>query len=202
MIPIHHLIYRIYNKGDASMIHHWLTSSLHESFSPEIAQSIKSAAKVKRQQQAIIETRQRKMAFPIPNKKQKLVKGMLTIALDKKKSNMSIDSDNENNATTFPPSPPALANQYMPFPVKSNKKRSMASPQHDAKRTRIMPKDAPHDNLLLLATQATQMRDLPLSPAISPQSTVHPEQTQRLPSLKTMILELSHHTDQNMDSRA
>ncbi|KAI8887142.1 hypothetical protein K501DRAFT_283432 [Backusella circina FSU 941] len=135
------------------------------------------------------------MTFPMP--KDKTVKGMLTIALDKKqKSNMS------NNATAFPPSPPALTNQYMQFTVNSKKRRSWTT-QHDTKRPRIeiMSKESSHnnnnDNLLLLATQATQMRDLPLSPAVSP--TGHDEQPQRLPSLKTMILELSHHTNSNQD---
>ncbi|EPB89458.1 hypothetical protein HMPREF1544_03689 [Mucor circinelloides 1006PhL] len=161
-----------------SPLYRWLSSNVNDL----------SAQKAKRQQQAIIETRQRQLAFATPTKSKKKIAGQLN---------------------PLPPSPPTkrksssyVQQQHTSTTTAKRQKTSSQPPmitiQNDT--TRI---DHGNDNLHLLATQAMQLRGLPPSP--SPEPTF---KNQRLPSLQTMLSELNQHRvvqfgeRRNMDSCA
>jgi hypothetical protein len=121
----------------------------------------------KKQQHAIIETRLRKISFRTQQLQQR----------DQKKKiagNLLV-----SHKKKLPPSPPS-------------RKRKAVYEEEDYnnrnKRCQYM------DNLTLLATQATQLRGLPLSPEVSPSppplvlnSINHRSTNYRLPSLQTML---------------
>lgn len=117
------------------------------------------ASKVKRQQQAIIETRQRQATFIIP-----------TTNITNKRQKITRNNNYQNIAgiihDKFPPSPPSIL---------IKKRKHQVYQEY---------------NLNLLATQATQMRGLPISPEISPSPPPFYQQ-QRLPSIKVMLSELN-----------
>lgn len=124
-------------------------------------QSLISTQKMKNQQQAIIETRQRQSAFIIPTVKTN------NITKKKKRNYQNIAGIVHDS---FPPSPP---------PPCAFKKRKYHQEY----------------NLNLLATQATQMRGLPISPEVSPSPPppLYPHyNTQKLPSIKAMLSELKN----------
>ncbi|CEP12300.1 hypothetical protein [Parasitella parasitica] len=190
-----------------SQLYRWLSLTLNDL----------SSHKAKKQQQAIIETRQRQQAFMKPtNKSKKKIAGQL----------------NPLPPHTNPPPPLSNTNNH------HNKRKSFSSysqQQHTTaaaasnKRQRALQQQPPlavtaslyhhhlhhhhhqtegiidhgNDNLNLLATQAMQLRGLPPSPSPEPAF-----KNQRLPSIQTMLSELNQHRvvhfgeRRNMDSCA
>lgn len=180
-----------------SNLYSWLSSNIYETDqSPSTLRCLIDSATIKKQQQAIIETRLRKVAF----RNNYRTFGKKNIA------------GNNLQKPKLPPSPPVQFRK---------RKQEQQQPQQDScpnKRTR-----ASHygmDNLTLLATQATQLRGLPLSPEVSPSppplmlntnNMNNSNNTYRLPSLKNMLSGLpppppAHHFHTykrgNMDSCA
>lgn len=194
------------------MLYHWLSSNINTN-SHNIIQTLISAAKVKKQQQAIIETRQRQIAFVIPmnnkstnNSKKQHPPITTTSSYHQRKKNTAgiIQYKNDTNTTTpFPPSPPAVSH----YTTTWRKRKSQHQLTHTTKnkKTKSLPLPPPpslpqttatiyhgaNDNLNLLATQATQMRGLPLSPEVSPSPPPFYHQ-HRLPSIQVMLSELNH----------
>jgi hypothetical protein len=134
---------------------------------------------VKRQQEAIIETRQRQIAF---HNKTTSVHTSAKKMLIKKKNN----AGTIQKRTSLPPSPPPQLKKRKL--VDKKKKKQQDYHQYVLEHG--------NDNLNLLATQATQMRGLPISPEVSPSPPpllYHQQSKQRLPSLQTMLSELKQH---------
>ncbi|KAI8990067.1 hypothetical protein BDB01DRAFT_493170 [Pilobolus umbonatus] len=278
----------VYNIKDCATLHQWLSSTIHENCSPNncspaMIQSLISAAKIKRQQQAIIETRQRLTIFNIPNKKDKILKSATSngvIVFDRKKSKKYTSSLSSNLAGSIKDNGLPIPTSTIPNPLKRkrclqidtrrNKAKVLSRHQEDniyPQQTHQLqyPKHRPmnshqqnslqlhhiqesyqhqkhpyklhslrhhppsllphplqhrqqqyssHDNLNLLATQATQIRDLPISPDITPSpppllmlpKTSQSHHIPRLPSLQTMLSELRQPSlfqlGRNMDSYA
>lgn len=145
---------------------------------------------MKKQQEAIIETRQRQIAFH--NKSTANSTGGKKMLLKKKNNAGTIQK-----RTSLPPSPP---------PPQLKKRRSLVEETNHKKKKKQQQQQEYHqyvlehgnDNLNLLATQATQMRGLPISPEVSPSPPpplLYNQQStkQRLPSLQTMLSELKQH---------
>lgn len=194
------------------MLCHWLSSNINTN-SHNIIQTLISAAKVKKQQQAIIETRQRQIAFVIPmnnkstnNSKKQHAPITTTSSYHQRKKNTAgiIHYKNDTNTPTpFPPSPPAVSHytttwrkrktQHQLTTAKSKKTKSSLPlpPPPPPSRTTTTIYHGGNDNLHLLATQATQMRGLPLSPEVSPSPPPFYQQ-HRLPSIQVMLSELNH----------
>lgn len=144
-------------------------------------QALLLTAKTSKQQQAIIEVRQRKAAFSLSRvspSKQKPSK--------KKAYHVNRHNNSGANKPKLPPSPPQT----------SMKRKQQLPELNDSSKKRLKPSNitqpASFDNLTLLATQATQLRGLLLSPDVSPPP---PSQNQqhRLPSLKTLLSDLKNH---------
>ncbi len=181
------------------LLYRWLSTNLNDNSNISM-KTLLTASKVKKQQQAIIETRQRQVTFIIPtnnkstNKKQKL---STTTTTTTKSSVIHLHPHDhyDNHTRKLPPSPPAIINYSS-----TTRKRKLPQQENTTKRTRSIHTLSyqqylihhGNDNLNLLATQATQMRGLPISPEVSPSPPPYYNQ-QRLPSIQTMLSELNHH---------
>ncbi|KAI8638124.1 hypothetical protein BD408DRAFT_447067 [Parasitella parasitica] len=156
-----------------SHLYRWLSLTLNDL----------SSHRAKKQQQAIIETRQRQQAFMTPNKSKKKIAGQLN---------------------PLPPNPPNKRRSSYSQHTAIKRQRAPQPPivvtaaHYHTERT-----DHGNDNLNLLATQAMQLRGLPPSPSPEPAF-----KNQRLPSIQTMLSELNQHRvvhfgeRRNMDSCA
>ncbi|GAN08284.1 hypothetical protein MAM1_0197c07793 [Mucor ambiguus] len=159
-----------------SPLYRWLSSNVNDL----------SAQRAKRQQQAIIETRQRQLAFTTtPTKSsRKKIAGQLnplpppTSPPTKRKASSYLQQPSTASTTT-------VKRHKTSFSSKTSQPPPMiATQQNDNPRI-----DHGNDNLHLLATQAMQLRGLPPSPSPEPNTSF---KNQRLPSLQTMLSELNH----------
>ncbi|KAI8390958.1 uncharacterized protein BYT42DRAFT_542593 [Radiomyces spectabilis] len=221
----------------------YLTQSLSETtlrtLDPSTLQAYTTAQKIKRQQLAIIECRQRQTLFATTKKplesSQLLVKRgkkakYITIATPpissssyspQKLSPLSTPQQSDlpsppilvkplagvTNLTHFSASyshslpqqrqqpPPPLLSQHQPHPRRRriSLNHSAAEPLSNLREPSVASRigeKRPHDNLDLLATQATKMRVLPMSPSVSP-----PPPTTKLPPIKDLLADLAHRFD-------
>lgn len=183
-----------------ALLYKWISSNvIYEKYHTSV---LKSCARVRKQQEAIIETRQRQIAF---HTKSTTINASGKKMLLKKKNN----AGTIQKRTSLPPSPPPQPKKRKSMLViETNPKRKKKQQQqqqhryhHRQQRQEYHQYVLEHgnDNLNLLATQATQMRGLPISPEISPSppSLLYQQQQkrprQRLPSLQTMLSELKQH---------
>ncbi|KAI8081850.1 uncharacterized protein B0P05DRAFT_538307 [Gilbertella persicaria] len=120
----------------SNTLYQWLSFNLiDQQKSPEMMQTLVCVAKTKKQQQAIIETRQRKAAFTKP------------LAIHSKKHKLTRSQHKKHTSypkTSLPPSPPP-----------KKRKLPLSGSIPNKKTTYIM--DHGNDNLNLLATQATHL---------------------------------------------
>ncbi|OBZ86872.1 hypothetical protein A0J61_05076 [Choanephora cucurbitarum] len=195
-------------------LYQWLSFDLSgQPNSPDMIQTLMSVAKIKRQQQAIIETRQRQSAFirPTPSYPKKQKASRLQYRKQPPlyhKGSHETDHRSCHSKTALPPSPPHKKRKSIyqsdPIPIKKRLEddqetlpslsTSTSDTTHDSYQQYLI--DHGNDNLNLLATQATQLRGLPLSPEISPSPPpiVFKQQQDnllRLPSLQTILTELN-----------
>ncbi|CAO3682032.1 unnamed protein product [Rhizopus stolonifer] len=151
----------------STILHRWLSTDVSE-YPPgsSIYQTLQSVEKTKREQQAIIETRQLQAVYIAPTTK----------------------------VTRF------IKDKLIAFPDIKRKRGDYLHcnkrPKLDEKRTLPLPSQQEH-NLHLLASQATQMRGLPISPSLSPPTTPfllqpmnNTKQPLRLPSIRAMLSDL------------
>ncbi|KAL9538341.1 hypothetical protein MBANPS3_011009 [Mucor bainieri] len=173
-------------------LYRWLSSNVNDL----------AAQRAKRQQQAIIETRQRQLAFtttPSKSSKKKIA-GQLNPPLPPPTSpptKRKASSYLPQSATT-----PLTAAKRQKMTLPSSSSSSSSAPQQPPAPPPMLTlqqqqqhNDTPridhgNDNLHLLATQAMQLRGLPPSPSPEPNTSF--KTTQRLPSLQTMLSELNH----------
>ncbi|KAK4521199.1 uncharacterized protein ATC70_013144 [Mucor velutinosus] len=176
-----------------SPLYRWLSSNVNDL----------SAQRAKRQQQAIIETRQRQVAFtttPTKSSKKKIAGQLNPLPLPtspptKRKPSSYLQQQPSTTAAKRQKTSCSSSSTPQPLPM-------ITMQQNDHPRI-----DHGNDNLHLLATQAMQLRGLPPSPSPEPATF----KNQRLPSLQTMLSELNrphHHRvvpfseRRNMDSCA
>ncbi|KAG1458215.1 hypothetical protein G6F46_000233 [Rhizopus delemar] len=196
----------------STILYQWLSTDISE-YQPTstMFQTLKSVEKMKRQQQAIIETRQRQIAFTAPTKVTRLMKGAMRTD---RKSSASTSSHSPASDTSFPPSPPVCSDKRKKGAYFHSNKKSRLLPIAQEKRPVLPLPSQQHENsehnLHLLASQATQMRGLPISPSLSPSSPPTPFLLQpigkhakqpplRLPSIRSMLSELPIQIGRNMD---
>ncbi|KAI8373299.1 hypothetical protein BD560DRAFT_489216 [Blakeslea trispora] len=177
-------------------LYQWLSFDLSgQQSTPDLVETLLSVAKMKKQQQAIIETRQRQSAFIRPSTAVCYPKKQKTARLQHKKQ-----SYQKNH---LPPSPPHKKRKSYhsdPIPIKKRLEQdqetlpslstSTSDTTHSSYQQYLI--DHGNDNLNLLATQATQLRGLPLSPEVSPPPIVFKQENLlRLPSLQTILTRLN-----------
>jgi hypothetical protein len=177
-------------------------------------QTLKSVEKIRQQQQAIIETRQLQAIFH----------STTTTTTNNNNNNNNNNTKTIKNiktsSTTTRSSKKASAEKAFPYTENNKRKRVYFHYNHVLKKSKLLeekervlplPSQQPDHNLHLLASQATQMRGLPISPSISPSSPTpfllqpidnHTKQPPlRLPSIQSMLSELSIPIGgRNMDS--
>ncbi|KAF1801358.1 hypothetical protein FB192DRAFT_1385428 [Mucor lusitanicus] len=155
-----------------SPLYRWLSSNVNDL----------SAQRAKRQQQAIIETRQRQLAFstttPTKSSKKKIAGQLNSTSPLKKRAALYMQPSSSTTITTTAKRQKTSSSSSQPLPM-----ITLQQQHNDIPRI-----DHGNDNLHLLATQAMQLRGLP--PSSSPEPTLF--KNQRLPSLQTMLSELNH----------
>ncbi|KAI8328602.1 hypothetical protein EDC96DRAFT_612481 [Choanephora cucurbitarum] len=206
-----------HNRYSHHPLYKWLSFDLSgQHNSPDMIQTLISVAKIKKQQQAIIETRQRQSAFIRPTQTPYPKKQKASRLQHKKqpplyhKGSHETDHRSYHSRTALPPSPPPHKKRKSiyhsdPIPIKKRLEddqetlpslsTSTSDTTHSSSYQQYLI-DHGNDNLNLLATQATQLRGLPLSPEVSPSPPpiVFKQQQDnllRLPSLQTILTELN-----------
>ncbi|KAI9264411.1 hypothetical protein BY458DRAFT_513953 [Sporodiniella umbellata] len=155
----------------SSVLNRWLSTDVTDlQPNPAIAHTLQSVEKMKREQQAIIETRQLQAVFTAPPSK--------------------ITRFIKDKPTAFPD----IKRKKGAYVHYSNHKK----PKHEKKSLPPPPPLPPQEhNLHLLASQATQLRGLPISPSLSPPTTPfllqpmnNTKQPQKLPSIRAMLSDI------------
>ncbi|KAL4209737.1 hypothetical protein AB4K20DRAFT_1986589 [Rhizopus microsporus] len=195
----------------STILHQWLSTDIRD-YQPDSAmfQTLKSVEKIRQQQQAIIETRQLQAIFHSTNNNNN----------NNNNNNTKTIKNIKTSTTTTRSSKKASTEKAFPCTENNKRKRVYFHYNHVLKKSKLLeekerilplPSQQPDHNLHLLASQATQMRGLPISPSIAPSSPtpflLQPIDNQtkqpplRLPSIQSMLSELSIPIGgRNMDS--